>query len=196
MKKTQGEIFGIALLFVIIILGIIIYAQIKANNPDQNKDLIKEGKFKILAEGTINTILKQSTGCYPERNKDSVIDLIQYCLYNHNVDFDSVYLTCNDDLKHDVCTYPIEILNKTLYNMYNNSNNIHIPFYLTISLESFKNTHLSNVQITNFGDISYKGKPIKKENYLRKGFNKANSGLVSIPTSYRNIDFELALYYR
>jgi len=195
MKKSQGEIFGIALMFVVIIFGIIIYAKVVALNPDSQKDLVKESKYKILAEGTLNTILKQSTGCYAERNKDSLIDLINYCLYNHNGEFARVDISCDTGIQ-DACTYPIKILNDSLINLYNNSNNYMIPFYLTIYLDDYSKTSLSNVNITNFGDIKYKENLIMKDNYRKLGFSKAPSGLISVPTSYRNIDFELALYYR
>jgi len=196
IKKSQGEIFGIALMFVVIIIGIIVYAKIKANNPDSQKDLVKELKYKILAESTLDSILKQSTSCSPERNKDRIIDLIEYCLYNSQSS-GGADITCKDSIGPiESCQKVIYILNESLFSMYNNSNGLNIPFLMSISLPANKDTILSDVTITNFGEFAHKNKKITINNRRKYGYNKAPSGLYSIPTSQRNIDFELALYYK
>jgi len=200
MKKSQGEIFGIALLFVVLIFGIILYGQFKALNPDSKIDDLKKNNHKILAEGTLNTLLKKSTGCYTQRERDSVIDLIEYCLYNYNSYNTRVELTCLDGDEAgqiiDACSYPKEILKKDLDAIFNNTKNFQKPYFLSIDIPSFSDSPYSKINITNFNDFQFKNNLVNSTTYRKLGFSKAHSGLFSYPTSFKNIDFELSIYYR
>lgn len=197
MKKTQGEIFGIALLFVIIIVGVIIYGQIKTLSPiNENEKAQKEEKYKVLAAGTLDSILSMSTGCEVERGKDSVVDLIKFCEYTYYGEDPKI--TCNDGGTYAACAKTIEILNTTLYGLYNNSEGKGIgqmPFKLEIYTTNNPDSKL-NVNLTNFDNIKYKSVTLTQNNYSKNGFNKAPSGLRTVPTAKRNVNFELALYFR
>jgi len=194
-KRSQGEIFGLALMFVVIIIGIIVYAKIKAINGVDETNTKIEGEYKILAEGTLNTILKVSTECYVERNKDSVKDLINFCLANEYSGIDAE-ITCNG-VSRQSCDYAKEILNNTVYKLFNSSEGIgNIPFELKIDIPANEETLLSNVTFTNFNDFEYKGQTINQSNRRKFRYKRAPSGLITWPTAHRAIEFELYLYYR
>ena len=194
-KRSQGEIFGLALMFVVIIIGIIVYAKIKAINGLDEENIKVEGEYKILAEGTLNTVLKVSTDCYVERNKDSLKDLINFCLANEYSGMDA-QITCDGDTK-DSCGYAKKILNDTMYKLFNSSEGIgNIPFELKMDIPANNETLLSNITFTNFGDFKYKGQIINNSNRKKFRYKRAPSGLISWPTAQRAIEFELYLYYR
>jgi hypothetical protein len=199
-SKSQGEIFGVALLFVIIIIGFIVFTQIKATKDFDNHDPKQEGKYEILAKGTLNTILKTSTGCYVERHSDSIKDLINYCLENDNyyADIDPE-IQCGSET-YNACEHAITLINYTLRNLYNDSDSPvslgNIPYKMHMDLPSNQNTYLSNKTFTNLCDFEYKGNQICEEDLSKYGYKRVPSGLISFPTSDRNIKFELFLYYR
>ncbi|MCA9496877.1 MAG: hypothetical protein KC589_08070 [Nanoarchaeota archaeon] len=204
MKKSQGEIFGIALLFVIIIIGIIIYGQIKASNPDEPADLIYKGKYGILAETTLDTLLKTSTGCVVERNRDRIIDLVSYCQENSFFADADPEIYCEGSFFQVAGDYPscstvVNIINETLENLFNSSDSAlgHILYNFSISVPSAPNTKLGTISVDNFNSISITGGGnLNSKNYYRYGFKKAPSGLRSLPTANRNVDFELYLFYK
>jgi len=193
-KKSQGELFGVALLFVVIVIGILIFSKIKSLDPNYNIDPKKDGKYKILAEGSLNTLLKKSTKCYVERNRDSVIDLVNYCVENSYGYEDDPIVICDDGQKSS-CSHVINIMNDTLYEFFNSTFLGPILFKLKITLPADPNAKI-NVNITNFGDYNYKNKIITESNYRKNKFKKANSGLRSWATAKRNIKLELYLYYQ
>lgn len=194
-KRSQGEIFGLALMFVVIIIGIIVYGQIKSVSNLESEDPQVEGEYKILAEGSLNTILEVSTGCYVERNKDAVKDLVNYCLENEYAGVDPG-ITCDSGNVY-ACSEVIRILNNTMFTLFNSSEGIGIiPFELYMDVPANNNTLLSNYKFTNFGSFEYKGKIVNESNRRRFAYKRAPSGLISWSTSQRAIDFELYLYYR
>lgn len=197
IKRAQGEIFGIALMFVVIIIGVIVYGQIKALNNTSSSDLQQEAEYKILAEGTLNTVLSMSTSCEVERNRDSLKDLINYCLENEYSGVDP-YVECNDGYEGPACAHAVEILNETTFALFNSSDAKigEIPFELKVDLPANKNSILSNVTLTNFGQFKYKNQTIDYENYRKIGYKRAPSGLITWSTAQRNIEFEFYMYYR
>jgi len=198
-KKSQGEIFGIALLFVILIVGVIIYGQMKTLNPeDKNENSIQREKYEILASGTLDSILSMSTGCEVERGKDTVYDLVKYCEYTFYGDDPEI--TCNDGNVYGACNKTLQVLNSTLYNLYNNTDETkgiaQIPFKLIIEVPQNTQSQLNGKNITNFNDFKRNNITINESNYLRYGFSKAPSGLRTTTTLKRNVNFELYLYFR
>ena len=193
-RKLQGEIFGVALFFVIIIIGVIVYAQIKAIEPDVRGDIVTDAKYKILAESTMGSILDMSTGCYTERGRDSVKDMINFCLMNSFSDQD-VLFTCNGvDLL--MCNEAINIINNTLNLTFSSQGIGEIPYLVEIRIPRDSNSILHEVLFTNFGNLNYRGRPVTEDNYRNLGFKKAPSGLKTWPTSRGNIEVEVSLYYR
>lgn len=194
-NKSQGEIFGIALMFVIIIVGILIYGQVKSVIDVGDEDNSQKYRYEVLADGIMNTLLKMSTGCDAYKNQDKLEDLISYCEYKWGGDDPEI--TC-ENLPNPVgsCKRTIDILNESLRNLLNSSDAIGpIPYKLVIFAPSSSSSHL-NVNITNLGSFEYRGTLIDESNYLRNGFKRVSSGPRKVQTSKRNVDFELFLYYR
>jgi len=193
--RSQGEIFGIALMFVIIIVGFVIYSQVKALNPNNEINLETEKRYQTLAEGTLNTLLKTSTSCYIEKGKDTIKDLINFCLEVSSVGGDPEF-TCDAKTTIQACSYSIEFLNDTLNTLFNKNGIGEIPFYMRIDVPDNPDSLLSNITLTNFNNITYKNKIVTENNYHSLGFKRAPSGLRTWATSQRNIRLELYLYYK
>jgi hypothetical protein len=200
----QGEIFGIALMFVVVIIGIIIFSQIKAISPDKDEQINTKTKYEILAQSSLETILKTSSGCNVDggSGEDTVQDLINVCLarsYGTN-DVDAMCDIDGDgfDDSIEICKHSTDLLNDALYNVFNGSDALiaNIPFLLEIDLDSDTQTVLTTKNITNFGDFVYRGDIINLTNYRKYNFNKASSDLKPWATAQRDIKVVLALYYR
>lgn len=198
-KLSQGEIFGVALLFVVIIIGFLVYVKIKSVSGFENENLKQEGQYKILAEGTLNTLMKGSTGCFVEHNRDSLKDVINFCLENDVYPSYDPEIECDDGF-HDACAYAIQLINESLFYLYNNTESskglANVPFEMHMDLPSNQNTFLSNKTFTNFDHFMYRNVVINESNRMRYGYKRAPSGLISWSTSDRNIQLELYLYYR
>ena len=195
-KKSQGEIFGIALLFVIIIIGVIIYGKIKMINDTSKIDLLQEGEYKILSEGALSAVLKMSVGCEVERGRDSVKDLINFCLENEYAGIDPS-IECENGEEKFACAYVVDILNNTMKLVFNSSEGVAmIPYELKLDIPSNQRALLANKTFTNFGSYKYRGEVIDYDNRRRFGFKRAPSGLISWASSQRSVEFELYLYYK
>jgi len=147
----------------------------------------------LLAEGTLNSILKLSTGCYAERDKDTLKDLINFCLYSSDIN-DNPEIICNDGSSQQSCTYAKNILDGSLKSLYGATGVIgEIPFEFTIDLPEYPgadiNDGFTNLPLPPFNITS-------KSDRIQKGWKKAPSGRISWATSRRNINFELYLYYK
>ena len=197
-KGGQGEIFGIALMFVVIVIGIVIFSQIKAISPDKDAEEITKTKYEILAQSSLETILKTSSGCNVDggSGEDTVQDLINVCLarsYGNN----DVQAMC-DGNTINICAHSIKLLDDALYNVFNGSDALiaNVPFFLEIDLESNSQTVLTSENITNFGDFTYRNTIIDSNNYRKFGYKKASSDLKPWATAQRDIKVVLALYFR
>ncbi len=200
IKKSQGEIFGIALLFVVIIVAIIIFGQMKIFSPqDMSEKSQKREKYEEVAAGTLDSILSMSTGCEVERGKDTIYDLIEFC--ENNYYDDDPLISCVDELAGEVgaCQKTLDVLNKTLFVLFNNEDKGigKMPFKLIISTEDDRLVQKKLISnLTNFGIIKHNNIIINESNYVKLGFNKAPSGLSTKNTVNRNINIELALYFK
>jgi hypothetical protein len=195
MKKSQGEIFGIALLFVVILIGVIVYAKVKSVSDLNDVDLQAQGEYKILAEGTLNTLLKTSTGCTVERDKDSVRDLINYCLENEYSGED-VPIDC-DTGEVMACSRVLNFMNESLYLVFNSSKGIgYIPFELRLDVPANSRSIFFNESRTNLGDFYYRGTQVNDSTRRKLGYKRESSGLISWRTAQRDVELELYLYYR
>jgi len=194
-KKSQGEIFGIALLFVVIIIGFIVYSQIRTSD-NSNPEI--EFKTKLLASSTLSSLLKVSTGCYIERSDDSLQTLISQCIYDTTFrgDIEPEY-RCKDGIKK-ICDYSKQIINETLTNLFNNSNLKlgPIPYSLTSFIEKTSRAEFGNLEFTNFGSLNISNRIITKLNYKKFKYNRVSSGPIIWNTLAGDIEFELFLYYR
>ena len=196
-KLSQGEIFGIALFFVILIIGLLVYAQIRALNPSISSDQNLDDRYKILAETSKYTILDISTGCYTGRGRDSIKDLIDHCLRNSpNQETKTALFLCDGVTSVNTCEKSLKMLENTLNLTYSENGIGKIPYRMEIRLprspQSIFNTNITNFNQfqTNEGDI------LSETNYRRNGYKRAPSGLRAWPTAFGNIEIELFLYYR
>lgn len=200
MSKTQGEIFGIALLFVVIIIGFLVYARFQALNPNGVSSITK-AKYEILSQSTLNTLIKIGTGCYTQSQKDSVEALIEYSLRQSFSLGGDPLIACSNGKSPESGKYAIKILNNSLFSLFNSSNSVlgPIPFLLQIRTKDSQNIYHS-INLTNFGQFGFNYKIINETNYLYYGFNRAPSGLRTIPIANsnenQNVNFILFLYFR
>jgi hypothetical protein len=195
MKKSQGEIFGIALLFVIIVIGILVYVQAKALNPDREEDLQEDAQYKLLAESSLRSIFEASTNCYVERGDDSLRELVNFCMEFSFSGSDPSF-TCEDGTNIKVCEHVLETLNSSLYELYNTSLLGPSPFELRLKVPANKNSILDNISLTNFADVKRGEELVTENNYRALGYKRAPSGLLAWATAQQEITAELYLYYR
>ncbi|MFW6286166.1 MAG: hypothetical protein ACOC16_03515 [Nanoarchaeota archaeon] len=195
-KKNQGEIFGVALIFVVIVIGIIVFSQIKVITNVKNYDLDQEERYNILAQGTMDTMLKTSTKCNIERNRDSLKDLINFCIENSNYQMRiDPELMCDGSVEH-ACAYAKEMIDEILVDLYNNSKIGYMPYQLNISIKDNTNTYFSNEGFTNLGTFKLYDQVIDTGNLNEYSYKRAPAGLKTWRTSSRDILFEFYLYYR
>ena len=202
LKKSQGEIFGVALMFVLIVIGILVYSQVKALDPQRGESSRTEDEYKLLSETSLVTILQTSTGCYVERDEDTVKDLIDACLENSFTNYDPTISCLNgEDIKP--CSRSVEMLETTLYRLFNKTEENDaliggIPFRLKVDVpDAADRTMIKNITITNFGDFTYRGDKVEESSYRSFGYSKATpDDPITWATSQREILITLALYYR
>ncbi len=199
-SRAQGEIFGIALVFVILVLGIVIFSQIQTLSPKEQVDIVQDEKYDIISEGSLNSILKLSSGCYVERNRDSVRDLINFCLENSFSGFDPD-IECKIDGSFEIksaCSYSLELINNSLKSIFTVGNVARIPYDLIVDVPRNDDSllNLKNIEpLNNFGNFTFNDELLTSENYRKFGLKRVSSGLKTWPTAQGNIEFELRLYY-
>lgn len=198
LKSGQGEIFGVALMFVVIIIGILIYSQIKALTPDREADLEAKAKYELLAQSSLEAILKSSTKCNVDGSSgtDSIQDLINVCLAGSYGSSD-VEVVC-DDNTINLCAETTQMLEDVLNGLYSGDDALigNIPFFVEIELPSDSYSPLTSRNVTNFGNFTFRDTVITSDNYRKYGFKKASSDLKPWATAQRSIKMTLALYYR
>ena len=207
--KSQGEIFGVALMFVLIVLGLIIYSQVKSLDPQREELSQQEEEYKILAQTTLNTLMKSSSGCVTRGDEDSIKNLINLCIDNsyRNTDTD---VQC-DTGEEMACKHAKFLISSKLNRFFNTTQNSsgdeikpligEIPFYISFELPDKKDFTLihgfnySNHKTfyENTSELSFED----SEKELRKlGYKRAPSGLYTWATSKREFNINLYLHYK
>ena len=165
-KKSQAEMFGIALFFVVIIFGIIIFTNITNLNRIREKDKFKIKEYEILANDLSNALVASSVDCDIKEN--TFLEVVEKCVTTKDI------LTCGG-IPISSCDKAVKHLNNTLFYLLNNTIEdkglTNIPFYLEMEEVENKNSKL-NVNITNFGQYNYKGKIINRSNYRKYNFQR------------------------
>jgi len=194
-KKAQGEIFGMALFFVILVIGILVFGKMTALKDSQKGDELQTGKYKIMAEGTINTIISMDTGCVIERDKSSVKDLILFCIENSFYN-DDVSIDCGGSIGTiPACKTARNMINDSLWKAFNSTKGFGtIPFIFEMDIPANPDSQFSNKTFKNTGIDNDKEKV--KLFLRRNGYKKAPSGLITWATADRPIQMELFLYYK
>lgn len=199
MRKAQGEIFGIALFFVVIIVGIIIYANISALQPDVEEDSFKSKQYEILSSDSLNALKKVSTGCEVERDKSSLEDVIRYCFDYARNKQDDPSIMC-DSGEERACAYSFELLNDSLHSLFNANSSkalvASIPFSLELDNSGFEHEVWHNRTITNVDDFGLSLDRSNSSFYLKKRYQRKNAGFDVITTGRRNVELTFDVYYR
>jgi len=203
MGKSQGEIFGIALLFVIIILGLIIYSQFAAlDDYTEDEDLTRQ-QYNTLALNTRDAIMDMSTGCSGGRihgGDDTLADLARVCVTRSSTAHSDPEIECEIDGSNQTvgsCSHFKNLLNSTLYNLFNNSNTTEIPFELHGELDLYGGDHkLDNLTVSNLGELEVGGQTVDEDNYIQQGFRRSTSGYTAIGAGVEDFHIELFVYYR
>lgn len=219
--KGQGEIFGLALVFVLLIFGVIIYGQFKALEPTFNEDSITATKYKVLSENTISSLKKISTPCSVQTGKNTLSDLMRYCMEFSDQPDEVPLLDCNVDgngvVTIPVCEYAFETLNTSIQTLLNEEEGIgEFPFSLHIFANGLEHEMWHERIITNINDSNFQFTDIlnlpllvssekiqtislnrsKQNYYLKKGFSRVNAGKDELTSGRKSLEFELNIYYR
>lgn len=222
-RHAQGEIFGLALLFVLLIFGVIIYAQFKALDPEFNEDSLTTTKYKILSENTLSSLKRMSTPCSVQTGKNSLSDLMRYCMeFSRGPQYDPE-LQCDIDgsgvQNVPICSYSFNLLSNSIQELLSNQGDGigMFPFSLHIYNEHLEHEvwHervITNINDSNYGftdssefhpllvssqEISYISLNSSSPNhYLRKGFNRVNAGKDELTSGRNSLELELNLYYK
>jgi hypothetical protein len=219
-KSGQGEIFGLALVFVLLIFSVIIYGQIQASKPTFNEDSLTTTKYKILSENTISSLKKISTPCSVQTGKNTLSDLMRYCMeFADNTQHDPE-LQCdlgNGDVDVPICTYAFETLNKSIQGLLTKNGGIgEFPFSLHIFANGLEHEIWHERVITNINDtdtrsslglslplfisskeIDYISMNRSEPNYYQnQGYSRVNAGKDELTSGSKSLDFELNIYYK
>ncbi len=200
MKKGQGEIFGIALFFVVLIVGIIIYSNIQLLQTSTDEDSFESRQYEILSADALNALKKMSTSCSVEQNKDSLEDLIRYCFDYASTSQSYPTIVCDDGVERNACEYSFEILNSSLQKLFHNTSSkalvAPIPFSLLITNPEFEHVTWHNKTISNVENFGLSLNRSNESFYLRKQYNRENAGFDIITTGRRSVELTFDVYYR
>lgn len=198
MKKkslAQGEIFGIALVFVILIVGILIYSQIQAFQPDLEETTRQDSRYSILADDTVDSLRQISTGCQIERTRDSLELLLRYCYEQSAAVSSDPGIRCNDNYKKS-CSYAKQLINDSLHKYYHNQTEKSIigpiPFYFRITSPTFEHEIIHNLTLTNFGSFEN----LDENTFRRSGYRRISAGPQIVTAGSRSMEIEFYLFVR
>jgi hypothetical protein len=201
-KIGQGEIFGLALVFVILILGIVIYGKYKALHPDIQKNVFKDSQMDVLAKNTLTSVRYLSTGCDLDSEDDSLQNLLAYCFdFTTSESGSNPQIDCGGPTTVNACEYAIEVFNTTLQTFFRKNTTLDktiiapLPFSLTFYNDRFPLVGVHNVTLTNIEDFGLSLNESNSSYYLKKRWKKANGGFLIIPTTKRPVELLFDIYY-
>ena len=194
-KKFQAEIFGVALFFVIILVGFLVFLKFSDLGNSSYEKKFNEDKYKILSSSTVNFILEKDTGCYVDKISNSVKNVINYCIQNSYKGSDEEIECKKENFKS--CQHSIDLINKSLRDIYSKDIVAEIPYRLEISVPDKKSNLLHNQNFTNLGEFkTINGDNLTLENYRQKGYKRQSSGLINWITDRKQVKMVLYLYYK
>ena len=211
-KSSQGEIFGVALVFVLIVLGIIIYSQISKFSPDRDEENLKSSEYNLLAQTALDSIMEMSSGCVIENGKDSISDLINYCLSESSVSVNGPEITCDSGV-HFACEHSAELVSDSLINLFGGEdflgNSIEdsdilvakVPYNFSITIPHMPGDFLfKSLEINNFDyyfENNFDTSLSNRDNLRKLGYKRAPSGIyVWKGAQYWEIYVDLNIYYK
>lgn len=201
-KRSQGEIFGIMIFFVLLIIGFLLYSEFKVLYSVDEQDVILESEYKLLADSVTQQIKNLEIQCFRDSNID-VIELLDYCVDNTGLSYNEYSLTCSVTSTGTIqtCQGFKNIINDSLHTYFNGTSStppIHSskPFtFRVIPNSDVKYSHL-NVTFSNLKDFNLSEDVTNPDYYLRKGYNKISNDLENIPTNQGSFEFEFSFYHK
>lgn len=203
-RKSQAEIYGVALMFVVVILGVVVYSSWseKFGQSESKQDLLKKQSYKRLVTNSVYSIMATSTGCIYEGEKDSIFNVIEYCLANsYSGSSYDPQITCMEPssgfVTRPACELSKDLINRTLLNVFNSSEFLNFPYVFRITTPQNSRSVFYNLSFTNFGEFEFRGERVDESNFLRKGFSNMVSNDKDVyETSQGNLEIVLEVYYR
>ena len=209
-NKSQGEIFGIMLFFVIIIIGILISTQLKLFSTDRESDSFEKNRNNELAKGVLKTILDSNTNCNIDKRGNKLEDIIDYCIeyYKPNTNTDPE-VTCeiekNDGTTSEEekasCDLALTKITQSLKNIFKETNPPSPPpllgeryYSLEIEVLDAEIKELENEQCKELNHLPNSPQECNK-NYRLPGYNRASTSR-QIETSKETVEFRLFIYYK
>ena len=189
-KKSQAEIFGLALFFVILFLAIIIFSAV-SSKKDTYLTYQKDLEFDLLGTNTLEALLQKDVNCEISRSNNNLRELLRICVRDPDET-----LTCQSGQKNP-CQYAKEILKNSASKLFEKSDAVlvNVPYQLTLQLKEDKN-HKVNFNITNLKKYKYLNKTrITRRNYRSYKFQRKTS-TSSIKTTKRQLNVFLEIFYR
>lgn len=197
-KKSQGEIFGIMIFFVLLVLGFFLYSQFKIVYTAEEQDIILENEYKILVDSTMQHIKNSKISCF---NNDEIsnIDLLNYCVENTGISFSTYTIDCSPQpYVIETCQTLLNNINASLHELFNGTSPLHSqkPFeFKIIPNNDVKYSHL-NVTLSNLNSFNLSTNSSNPNYYLRKRYSKISSDFENIPTNQGKFEFELSFYHK
>lgn len=202
-SKSQGEIFGIMLFFVILILGFFLYSEFRTVFSIQEQDAILISEGEIIAQSMIEHLKTLRIQCYEDRIVDGN-RLLNLCVDHTGLTNREHNITCqihNPSVEIEVCSTFLNLMNSSLHILFNGTSDIeplHSPKAFTLRVipsNDIRYSHL-NVTIDNLHEYDLSLNRSEDNYYLRRGYSRVSSEFQNIPTNQGRFEFELSFYYK
>lgn len=199
ISSSQGEIFGVMIFFVILILGFYLYSQFQAIYSVDEQNSILETETEILVESVMDHIKTAEIQCFSNRGIDG-IDLLQYCVDNTGITLSEYNISCTiPSYEIETCQAFRNLINSSLHQLFNGTSTnsaLHSsrPFMFTIiPSNDIRYSHL-NRTFTNLAAYNLSLNSSDENYYLREGYSKISTDFQNIPTNQGRFEFELSFF--
>ena len=198
-NKTQGEIFGVMIFFVLLILGFYFYSQFQAVYSVDEQNSILETESEILVESVMQHIKTAEIQCYSNRGL-SGIELLQRCVDNTGIAFSEHNISCTaPSYEVEACQAFKNLINSSLYQLFNGTssqNSLHSSrafLFTIIPSDDVRYFHL-NKSFNNLDSYNLSLDSSDENYYLREGYSKISTDFQNIPTNQGRFEFELSFF--
>lgn len=199
--KSQGEIFGVMLFFVILILGFYLYSEFRAVYSIEEQDSILQSETEILVESVMQHLKTVEIECFRNRRLSGV-DLLNFCVDNTGLTESQYTISCTHPPNDvEVCQTFLNSFNHSLHQLFSgvgNQDPIHglRPFsFRIIPSNDIRYPHL-NKSFDNLEQFDLSLNASDPNYYLRQRFSRISSDFQNIPTNQGRFEFELFFYHR
>lgn len=199
MNKSQGEIFGVMIFFVLLILGFYFYSQFQAVYSVDEQNSVLQAETEILVESVMQHIKTTEIQCYSNRGLDGV-ELLQRCVDNTGTAFSEHNISCTTpSYEVEVCQAFTNMINSSLHQLFNGSssqNPLHSSrafVFTIIPSNDVRYSHL-NKSFDNLDTYNLSLNSSESNYYLKEGYSKISTDFQNIPTNQGRFEFELSFF--